>query len=310
MTQQKTTDTLPSPDLVLGRLARAQRRFPIWLDPYLDLIKHKPLATFGGAVMLVMMLVALFAGVLAPYDPVEPNMTARLRAPDSSHLLGTDQLGRDELSRIIYGAQISLLVGLGAVFIGTSGATIIGGVSGYFGGWVDTVVQRVVDAVLAMPALILLLAIVSVLGPSLLNIVIALSFRAAIGESRTIRSAVISIKENQYVDGARAIGANNLHILVHYILPNVTAPIMVLASVSLGGAILAEASLSFLGFGVPPPAPSWGGMLSLEGRRFMIVAPWLAIAPGLSLSLVVFGINVLGDGLRDVLDPRLRGARG
>ncbi len=310
MAQQKPTAALPSSGLGLSGIARAQRRFPIWLEPYIDLVQHKPLATFGGAVMLIMLFVALFADVLAPYDPVEPNMAARLRAPDSSHLLGTDQLGRDELSRIIYGAQISLFVGLGAVLIGTSGATIIGGVSGYFGGKVDTAVQRVVDAVLAMPALILLLAIVSVLGPSLLNIVIALSFRAAIGESRTIRGAVIGIKENQYVDAARAIGSSNLHILVHYILPNVTAPIMVLASVSLGGAILAEASLSFLGFGVPPPAPSWGGMLSLEGRRFMIVAPWLAIAPGLSLSLVVFGINVLGDGLRDVLDPRLRGTRG
>lgn len=292
----------------LGRLV-GRRRLPLWLEPYQILLKRKPMATFGLVVMVVMVLAAVFAH-LSPYDPIEINQVDKLLSPNPAHPLGTDQFGRDLLSRIVYGARISLYIGFGVVILGTFSAAVLGCVTGYLGGKLDGVALRLIDAVLSIPQLILLLSVVSVIGPGILNILFALAFRNAIGQTRTIRSAVIAIKENQYMEAARSIGCNDFHILLRYVLPNVMATIIVVASVSLGQAILAEASLSFLGYGVPPPTPTWGGMLSTEGRRYMILAPWIAIAPGLALSLAIFGINMLGDGLRDVLDPRLRGTQG
>lgn len=299
-----------SNELVLtGRLARA-RRMPLWMEPYVTLLRTKPLATFGLVCLVVMMTAALFAEVLAPYDPIEMDLTQKLRPPSAAHPMGTDQFGRDLLSRIIYGARISLYIGMGVVVLGTFTATIWGCLTGYFGGTFDMLTTRVIDALLSIPNLVLILTVVTILGPGVLNVMLALAFRTAVAQTRTLRSAVIGIRSNMYIDAAKAIGASHTRILALYILPNIMGPVIVVASVTLGQAILAESSLSFLGFGVPPPYPTWGGMLSAEGRRYMITAPWMAIAPGVALSLAIFGINMLGDGLRDVLDPRLRGARG
>lgn len=286
-----------------------RRRIPMWLQPLHTLVTRKYLGTFGATVLIAMILAAVLADVIAPYDPVAQHLPDKLKAPSAQYILGTDQFGRDLLSRLIYGARTSLYVGIGVVLLGTGAATILGIISGYFGGKLDIIFQRFVDAVQSIPSLVLLLTIVAVIGPGILNIIMALAFRQSISESRIVRSAVLGIKENQYMDAARAVGASSPRILLFYVFPNVTAPIIVLASLTLGQAILAEATLSFLGFGVPPPHATWGSLLSDEGRRFMIAAPWMAIFPGLALSLAVFGINMFGDGLRDVLDPRLRGSR-
>ncbi|MCX6021448.1 MAG: ABC transporter permease [Chloroflexi bacterium] len=240
-----------------------------------------------------------------------PAGTARpRRLPTEGFFLGTDNFGLDMWSRLLHGARVSLSVAVATVLIGTTLATLLGAFTGYAGGKIDIVIGRFVDAFMSLPQLVVLLTIMAVLGPGLVNVIIALSARAAITESRIVRSAIVSVKQLQYIDAARALGASPARILFLHALPNVMAPIIIIATTALGSAILAEASLSFLGAGVPPAAPTWGGMLSSEGRRFMIVAPWMAIFPGLALSLAVFGINVLGDGLRDVFDPRLRGGSG
>jgi len=287
----------------------AARRKPPWA-PVLSFIRRKPLAAIGGLIVLVMVFFALAAELVTPVGPLSMHPGRELVGPGAKFVMGSDQNGRDVFSRVVFGARTSLTVGLGVVGIGTTLAVFLGAVSGYLGGRFDTYFQRLVDAFMSIPPLVLLLTIMAVLGAGLMNVVIALAFRAAISESRIIRSAVISIRENPYVEAARAIGARDSRILLRHILPNVFAPAIVIASIALGGAILAEASLSFLGYGVPPPAPSWGGMLSGESRQFMLSAPWMALFPGLALSLVVYGINMFGDGLRDVLDPRQRGAGG
>jgi peptide/nickel transport system permease protein len=213
-------------------------------------------------------------------------------------------------SRVVYGARISVTVGFGAVLISSLLAAAIGITSGYFGGRYDMLVQRVVDAWQSFPYLVVILSIMAVLGPGLLNTILALGFLGAVGASRVIRGATISVVQNTYVEAARAVGAGHLRIMARYILPNVAATIIVLATIGLGAFILAESALSFLGFGVPPPYPSWGGMLSGSGRSFFYTAPWMAVWPGAAISLAVFGFNMLGDALRDVLDPRLRGTGG
>lgn len=284
-------------------------RKPPWA-PVLTFIRRKPLAAAGGFIILVMVFFALTANFVAPEGPLAMNPGRELVGPGREFIMGSDQNGRDVFGRVVFGARTSLTVGLGVVGIGTVMAIVLGAVSGYIGGRFDTYFQRVVDAFMSIPPLVLLLTIMAVLGAGLLNVVLALAFRAAISESRIIRSAVLSIRENPYIEAAKAIGAGDLRILARHILPNVFAPAIVIASLALGGAILAEASLSFLGYGVPPPQPSWGGMLSGESRQFMLRAPWMALFPGLALSMVVYGINMFGDGLRDVLDPRQRGAGG
>ncbi len=273
-------------------------------------MKTKPLGAFGATVLIVMVFVAASANVLAPFDPVEMHYSDTLRAPSAKYLLGTDNFGRDVLSRIIYGARISLYIGLGAVISGTLLATALGVFSGYFGGIVDLLIQRVVDAFMAIPGLVLLLAMMSVLEPGVMNLIYALAIRLAFANTRIVRSAVVSVRQNQYVESARAIGTQTWRILLFHIFPNVTAPIIVVATISLGGTIFAEASLSFLGFGIPPPTPTWGSMLSRTGISYMIIAPWTAIAPGLVLSVAIFCINMFGDALRDILDPRLRIRQG
>lgn len=270
------------------------------------LAKEKPLGAIGGAIVLVLMVCALLAHWIAPYPYDQVNIRQRLKPPGTQFYFGTDNLGRDLFSRIVYGARVSVTVGFGAVALGAFLATVIGTLSGYFGGKFDVLVQRVVDAWMAFPWLVILLSIMAVLGPGLLNIILSLGFLSAASGSRVVRSATLAVKGHQYIEAAWAVGASHWRVLLRYILPNVMAPIIILATVNLGFVILAESSLSFLGLGVPPPYPSWGEMLSGSGRSYMEKAPWMAVWAGLAISLAVFGFNMLGDALRDLLDPRLR----
>ena len=281
--------------------APLSRRQALW-----SVIKRKPLGIVSAALIALLVFTGIFANVLAPYDPLWAQPEIRLARPSWEHPFGTDVIGRDVLSRVIYGSRISLWVGLLAVGIGTFGGMIIGLVSGYWEGWLDLGLQRVMDALMAIPALILALAIVSVLTPSTTNAMLAIAVVIIPGNSRIVRGAVLSAKQNPYVEAAQALGCRHLRIIASHILPNVTAPILIIASIWLGNAILIEASLSFLGLGTQPPTPSWGLMLSSTGRAFMEQAPWLAIFPGLAISLAVLGFNLFGDTLRDAWDPKLR----
>ncbi|MBI3109241.1 MAG: ABC transporter permease [Candidatus Rokubacteria bacterium] len=270
------------------------------------LIRRKPLGAVGGAIALGMVLVAIFADVLAPYDFNDTALLRALQRPGATHWFGTDELGRDVYSRVIHGARVSMLVGLAATAISIGLGGLIGIVSGYFGRRVDLVLQRLVDAWMAFPGLVMAIVILALLGPGLWSVILALGVSQAFSQSRTIRSATLVVREQPYIEASLAVGASHWRVLGRHVLPNVVAPIIIVASTFLGFVILVEAAVSFLGYGVPPPRPSWGGMLSATGRVYMIRAPWLSIFPGLALSLAVFGFNVLGDALRDLLDPRLR----
>ena len=270
-------------------------------------MRRKPLGAISAALIAVIVVTAIFADVLAPYDPLSARPEIRLAPPSWEHPFGTDDIGRDVLSRVIHGSRISLWVGLLAVGIGTIAGMIIGLVSGYCEGRTDLVLQRIMDGIQAIPGLVLALAIVSVLTPNTTNAMIAIAMVIIPGNSRIVRGAVLAAKQNRYVEAAQAIGCRHPRIILTHILPNVTAPILVIASIWLGNAILIEASLSFLGVGTQPPTPSWGLMLSSSGRAFMEQAPWLALFPGLAISLAVLGFNLFGDTLRDAWDPKLRG---
>ena len=279
-------------------------------------IRRKPLGAFGGLLVLVLLVAALFAGQIAPYAYDAGQGADRLQGPSLRHVLGTDNLGRDMFSRVIWGARISVTVGFGAVVIGTGLATVLGIVSGYFGGTFDLLLQRVLDVWISFPPIVLLVTIVTIFStrntsPTASIAIVAISLGVIVvgGSSRIVRSAVIAIRNMPYMEAARCMGCGHLRIIRRYVLPNVFAPILILATVQLGGAILAESTLSFLGFGVKPPMPAWGSMLSGNGRQYFLMAPGLAIWPGVAISLAVFGFNMLGDALRDVLDPRLRGSR-
>ena len=274
------------------------------------LIKEQPLGALGGAVLLLLVLVSIFAGSLAGHDPNQMQLADRLTGPSSVYPLGTDQLGRDFLSRLIFGARISLFVGLAATTLHVVVAMLIGGTAGFIGGKLDLLVQRFVDAWMSFPGLLLLLTIMSIAGQGLLQIIVILGVSSGISNSRVVRGAVIGIKENDYFQAAEAIGERTFGTLLRHVLPNIMAPIIVIFSITIGSIIVAEASLSFLGFGLPPGVPSWGGMLSREGRQYMEIAPRLAIWPGVCLTVVVYSINMFGDALRDLLDPRLRGGGG
>lgn len=272
-------------------------------------VRRKPLGAAGGFVLAGMLALALLAGRVAPYDYDEADVYSRLKAPSEAHWLGTDNLGRDLFSRVIYGARVSMAVGFGGVALGLLLGTAVGLVSGYFGGRLDLVLQRVVDAFMCFPLLLVALTIMALLGPGLGNVILTLGLVLGVRDSRVIRSAVLSVKAHLYLEAARALGAAHAAMVGRHVLPNILAPIIILGTVNLGTIILIEAALSFLGFGVPPPHPSWGGMLSGAGLVHMLRAPWLALWPGVALSLTVFGANMLGDALRDLLDPRLRGSR-
>lgn len=274
----------------------------------LYLAYRKPLGTVSLVLIITLVVVAISAPILAPYDPISQSQEV-LRSPRGNHWFGTDNYGRDLMSRIIYGARISLYVGILATSMGTMVGSTIGLLSGYFGGRLDLVVQRIIDAMMAFPSLLLAMVIVGMLGVNLTNVMIAVAVGLIPGATRVTRGTVLSVKENLFIEAARCIGVSHRRMLLVYILPNVAAPIIILVTAALGSAILAEASLSFLGLGVQPPTPTWGGMLSGDSRTYMLAAPWLAIFPGLAISLAVLGWNLLGDALRDIWDPRLRGAR-
>ena len=285
-----------------------KRRFRL-ADFFIRLVREKPLGTISGIIILIMILAAIFADALAPYRYMEINLVDRLTGPSARYLLGTDYVGRDLLSRLIYGARLSLTVGLAATALNVVVAVLIGGISGFFGGKLDLAVQRFVDAWMAFPGLLLLLTIMSIAGRGLPQMILVLGITGGIGGSRLVRGAVIGIKENDYFLAARAIGSPGAATLMRHVLPNIMAPVIIIFSITVGGVILAEASLSFLGFGLPVDFPSWGGMLSREGRRYMEAAPHLALWPGLFLTTTVYCLNMFGDAMRDLLDPRLRGAQ-
>jgi peptide/nickel transport system permease protein len=279
------------------------------VDLFVRLFRTKPLGAFGAVVFLAFLVCGLLAPILAPYGVNETNPLGRLKPPSWEHWMGTDHLGRDVLSRILGGAQLSMIIAVLASGLSVIISVVIGMIAGYFRGATDLVTQRLVDAWMIFPDLILLIAVVSILGPGVPQIVIVLGLLYGIAGSRIIRGAVMTIRETTYTRAAQTIGGSPLHILWTHVLPNIGPVVILLFTSRIGAVILAEAGLSFLGLGVPPPAATWGGMLSGAGRSYMYVAPWLAIAPGLCLTLVVYSINVFGDALRDLLDPRMRGAR-
>ena len=272
--------------------------------------RERPVGAFGGIIVLILILVSIFADVLAPYRPREVNLPDILQGPSVAHLLGADHLGRDVLSRLIHGARISIFVGFAATTLNVVVAGLIGGTSGFLGGKLDLVVQRFVDAWMSFPGLLLLLTVMSITGRGILQLIVVLGIAGGIPASRVVRGAVLGVKENAYFQAAEVIGCSTGKTLVRHVLPNIAAPIIVIFSINIGAVIITEASLSFLGFGLPLQIPSWGGMLSREGRQYMEMAPRLALWPGLCLTIVVYSLNMFGDAVRDLLDPRLRGGGG
>ena len=280
---------------------------PRWWRFTVRLFRTKPLGAAGAVVFAIFLFSGVFAGVLAPYGINETDLAHRLEPPSRQFLLGTDHLGRDLFSRVLMGARLSMIVGFCAAALATVVSIVIGVLSGYLGGWFDMLTQRLVDAWMTFPDLVLLIVIVSVVGPGITQIVIILGLLYGIAGSRIVRGAVTSVREHVYTHAAQSVGAGTFHILRRHILPNVMPVVIVLFTTRVGAVILSEAALSFLGLGVPPPAPTWGGMLSGDGRTYLYLGPWLALAPGICLTVVVYAANVFGDALRDLLDPRMRG---
>ena len=282
----------------------ATRRSP--LAGITRFMRRYPLGTVGAMLILVLIVLAVFAPLIATHDRFALSSRERRQAPSAEHYFGTDELGRDIFSRIVYGARISLQVGFISVGLGVTFGSLIGLLCAYFRGAVDFWLQRLVDALFAFPTIILALTIVAVLGASTTNVIVAVGIVSIPRISRVVRSAALAIMAQPYIEAARSMGSNHSRIVLQHILPNVMAPIIVVATAGFGGAILSEAALSFLGVGTPPPNPSWGIMLSGAAQQFIRVAPWMAIFPGIAISLAVFGFNLFGDALRDALDPRLR----
>jgi len=296
-----------------------ERRRPRLLSLLIRLAREKPMGTVGAVIVLLLLFTGIFADLawmgmpdvgLAPHHYNEINMKDRLAPPSAQYPLGADNVGRDLLSRVIYGARISMIIGLGATLLATIVANIIGLTSGYMGGKVDIMTQRFVDAWLCFPGLVIYLTFMSIIGGGMLQEILVLGIGGGIGASRGSRALSFWIKESAYFSAAQAIGSSTWRIIWRHVLPNVLPMVIVGFSLGIGGIILTEATLSFLGFGIPPPHPSWGGMLSSAGRRYMYEAPWLALWPGIALTLVVYGVNMFGDALRDLIDPRLRGGIG
>jgi peptide/nickel transport system permease protein len=271
------------------------------------LARSKPLGAAGLLILIVFGLAAVFAPQLAPYPYDETDFLARLAAPSGAHIFGTDNLGRDLFSRVLYGTRVSMAVAFGAVLLAKVFATLIAVLTGYYGGWLDKTVQRVIDIWLAIPTLVLLVSLLGVVGPSFWSVLVAIGLLYVPGSSRLIRSVVVSVRQEAYIDAARSVGASDTRLLFLYVLPNILPIIIYSATVSLGSVIIVAASLGFLGYGVPPPQPDLGAMLSGAGLQFMRRSPWMAIWPGMAITLIVFSFNVFGDALRDVIDPRLRG---
>jgi peptide/nickel transport system permease protein len=277
----------------------------LWRHLRYHIARH-PLGAVGAAIMAVFVFAAVFADFLTRFDPVSTNAALSLARPSAAHLFGADFMGRDVYTRILYGARISLAVGLGSAGLGCAIGVALGLTSGYIGGWVDLIIQRLVDIMQALPLLVLALVMAAALGPTLGNTIVAISIPLIPYSARVIRSNTLALREMPYVEAARAVGMSEFRIAVRHVLPNTLAPLIVLATAQLGSAILTESSLSFLGLGIPEPHPSWGRMLSESAAEYVRTAPWLVIFPGIAISLAVFGTNLLGDALRDILDPRLR----
>jgi len=261
--------------------------------------------TSGLILTIALLVMAVAAPLLAPYDPSVQDTSRRLEPPSHQHPLGLDDLGRDVLSRIVWGARVSLRVGFSVVMLASLLGITLGAISGYFGGWTDTIIMRVTDILLAFPGILLAIALVAVLGPSLNNVILALAIIGWVGYARLVRGQVLKVREMEFVTAAKALGARSPRVIVRHVLPNVINPVIVMATLGLAGAILSEAALSFLGLGVQPPTPSWGAMLT-SGRRYLGLANHLAIFPGAAIMLAVMGLNFLGDGLIDALDPKYR----
>ncbi len=286
-------------EAALPRKARRQ-------NVILRFARRYPLGAFGAVVLLVFAVAAVFADQLAPHDPIANNFAVMLRPPGPEYPLGTDNFGRDVLSRIIFGSRTALLVAFTSSFVGATLGALLGVISAHFGGWVDDVIQRVTDIILAFPLIILALAMVAALGTGTLNVIVAITIPMIPRVSRVIRASALALREMPFVEAARALGASDARIILFHLMPNVAAPYLVMLTAFLGQAILLEASLSFLGLGVAEPTPAWGLMLRGAATQFAERAPWLALAPGMAISLAVFAFNLLGDALRDALDPRLR----
>jgi peptide/nickel transport system permease protein len=290
----------------LEDLASAQKPRPRWLQVSYDFTWQRPLGAIGAVIIIVMVFIALTANWLAPYDALATDYAAMLAAPSGTHWLGTDSFGRDVLSRVIYGSRTALIVGLGASFIGATLGALIGVASAYFGGRVDLIVQRIIDVLISFPLIILALAVVAILGTGLENVILAIAIPMIPRCARVVRSSALAVREMPYVDAARAAGFTDARIVLRHMLPNVMAPYLIMLTAFLSQAILLEASLSFLGLGVQEPVAAWGLMLRGAAIEFAETAPWMAIFPGLAISLAVFAFNLFGDSLRDALDPKLR----
>ncbi len=295
---------------IASEKADKRKRLSAFIDFFRRLLKEKPLGTVGAVITLILLLVGIFADVLAPYGMNETHIEDALAVPSSKYLLGADNIGRDILTRVIYGARISVIIGLSASSIATVLSLIIGMMSGYLGGKFDLLLQRFVDSTMCIPQIILMMILISVIGPGIWQVTVVLGFMWGIIGSRIIRGAVISVKERIYVKAAEAIGCSTPKLIIRHILPNIMPQTIVLFTTRVPNVIRVEAALSFLGFGIPPPTPSWGGMLGSVGRDYMLQAPWIVLWPGLALASVVYGINIFGDAVRDLVDPRLRGGVG
>ena len=291
----------------IGRRAAAPPgRGPLWVQAITGFARRRTLGAAGGVVIVLMLLAAVFANAITPYDPKETSFLEQLKPPSATHPLGTDQFGRDIFSRIVHGSRTALLIGFFSAFVGSTLGALLGVVSAYFGGRVDLTIERLMDVLISFPLLILALAVVSALGNGVLNVIVAITIPIVPRVARVVRASALSIRKMPFIEAAQCIGAPHNRIVLRHMLPNVVAPYLILLTAFLGQAILSEASLSFLGLGVAEPEPAWGLMLRGASAQFIERAPWLAIAPGVAISLAVFAFNLLGDSLRDALDPRLR----
>jgi peptide/nickel transport system permease protein len=289
-----------------AELARAGANVHGWLGALLFFVRRYPLGAIGAVIMAAFLVMAMFAPNIATFDPLTTNARISLAPPGGEHVLGADFMGRDVFARIVYGARISLAVSVGATVLGCLIGVTIGLMSGFFGGWLDLLVQRLMDIMQSLPLLVMALVMAASLGPSLTNTIIAIAIPLVPNVARIIRSNTLSLREMPFVEAARAIGMTETRIAVVHVLPNTLAPLIVLATAQLGSAILVESALAFLGLGVPEPHPSWGRMLSESAAEYVRTAPWLVIFPGIAISAVVFGTNLFGDAIRDILDPRQR----
>jgi len=293
------------PAIMAPRPGEVPSPLRLWSGRLAHFFRQKPMGAFGLVVVVALLFCAIFASVIAPYDYTERSGQA-LTGPSADHIFGTDKLGRDMFSRVIYGARATVKIGLGAAALATFTALVAGLTSGFIGGWYDAIVQRLVDTFMSLPGIVIVLSVVAFAGGGEGTTILVLGLLAAPGMSRVIRGATLQVRGQPYIEAARAMSASTPRLILRHTLPNITAPTIVVGTLAIGNAILAEAALSFLGFGVNPPTPSWGQELNASGRQYMQIAPWLAIFPGVAISLTVFSFNMLGDALRDVMDPRLR----